>query len=436
MNIIYIHTHDSGRYISPYGHALPSPGLMRFAEEGTLFRQAYNCGPTCSPSRAALLTGMVPHSAGMLGLAHRGFELNDYSRHLAAFLKKNGYATALCGIQHEAPKEKVHELGYDFIYKSANPDARLADYDTAEQACAWLKQKHDKPFFLSAGFFNTHRPFPEPGHDFSPDRILPPGCLPDTESVRRDMCGYAASLKIADECTGRVLDSLQKNGLRGSTLVFFTTDHGMAFPYMKCSLFDGGIGVSLIMDFPGNSCRGKVLDSLVSHIDIFPTICDLAGIKRPDYLQGVSLLPLFSNEKKEVRSEIFSEVTFHAAYEPIRAVRTSRYKYIRYFEDYNGIVPANIDSGYSKTFLLENGLLQQGHDQELLFDLYFDPAEKNNLLYHEKYRNILGDLSDRMENWMRATGDPLLDGKIKIPAGAKVNRRDSIHPQDNDFIKE
>ena len=82
-NIVYIHSHDTGRYIQPYGHAVETPNLQRFAEQGVLFRQAFCANPTCSPSRAALLTGMWPHNNGMIGLAHRGSRLKDYSRHLA-----------------------------------------------------------------------------------------------------------------------------------------------------------------------------------------------------------------------------------------------------------------------------------------------------------------------------------------------------------------
>src|SRR5215471_4995915 len=82
-NILYIHSHDSGRYLQPYGHNVPTPNLARLAKEGILFRQAFDAAPTCSPSRAALLTGQCPHRNGMLGLAHRGFSLTDYKRHIA-----------------------------------------------------------------------------------------------------------------------------------------------------------------------------------------------------------------------------------------------------------------------------------------------------------------------------------------------------------------
>ncbi len=89
-NIIYVHSHDTGRYLQPYGHAVPAPNLQRLANEGALFRQAFNAGPTCSPSRASLLTGMCPHINGMFGLAHRGFVLNEYKQHFLHSLRPSG----------------------------------------------------------------------------------------------------------------------------------------------------------------------------------------------------------------------------------------------------------------------------------------------------------------------------------------------------------
>src|SRR5215472_7662696 len=90
-NILYIHSHDSGRYLEPYGHNVPTPNLARLATQGILFRQAFDAAPTCSPSRAALLTGQCPHRNGMLGLAHRGFAMTDYRRHIAHTLRPAGY---------------------------------------------------------------------------------------------------------------------------------------------------------------------------------------------------------------------------------------------------------------------------------------------------------------------------------------------------------
>ncbi len=112
-NILYIHSHDSGRYLQPYGHAVPAPNLQRLAEGGVLFRHAFSAAPTCSPSRASLLTGMCPHSNGMLGLAHRGFALHDYRQHVLHTLRAAGYHSALIGLQHIAKDPAT--IGYDTV---------------------------------------------------------------------------------------------------------------------------------------------------------------------------------------------------------------------------------------------------------------------------------------------------------------------------------
>ena len=101
MNVIYINTHDSGRMLSPYGYDIPTENLKKLAKDSVVFTNAFCAGPTCSPSRAALLTGIFPHQNGMLGLAQRGFSLYNPEKHLANFLRSNGYNTCLCGIQHE-----------------------------------------------------------------------------------------------------------------------------------------------------------------------------------------------------------------------------------------------------------------------------------------------------------------------------------------------
>ena len=152
-NILYIHSHDTGRYIQPYGHAVPTPALQRLAEDGVLFRQNFCVNPTCSASRAALLTGCYPHENGMTGLAHRGFSLNDYSQHLLHTLRKNGYVSALAGVQHIAHKSKADGrepweiIGYD----------RWLGNEGAKDAIGFLENTPDTPFFLAVGFVETHR---------------------------------------------------------------------------------------------------------------------------------------------------------------------------------------------------------------------------------------------------------------------------------------
>ena len=240
---------------------------------------------------------------------------------------------------------------------------------------------------------------------------------------------------IADRCCGRVLEALRQSGHDKDTLVILTTDHGIAFPHMKCNLYDTGIGVSLILRYPGNPLKGKTSDALISQLDLFPTICDMIKVEKPDWLQGSSMIPLFEGTAESIRSEIFSEVTFHAAYEPMRCIRTRRYKLIRFYDEH-GLLPCNIDDSLSKSFLMENGLLKhnQKREREMLFDLYIDPIERINLTSDPQYESIYADLSASLESWQKATDDPLLKGKVSLPEGALINKPSCISPEEKDFL--
>ncbi|MFP4017450.1 MAG: sulfatase-like hydrolase/transferase, partial [Halanaerobiales bacterium] len=234
-NILYIHTHDTGRYIQPYGYNLPTPNLMKLAKEGTIFRQAYSVAPTCSPSRVGLLTGMSPHTAGMLGLAHRGFAELDYKNHLVQYLNSNGFKTVLCGMQHEAPRAEM--IGYQEILDA--DDDIINDEVNAKRVAEYIHRASGQDnFFISFGMEYTHRPYPEPGEEINPDYLMPPFPLHDNKKTREDMAGYHTSVKNADSCIGTVLAALAESELADNTLIIYTTDHGIAFPRMKCNLYD------------------------------------------------------------------------------------------------------------------------------------------------------------------------------------------------------
>lgn len=437
MNIIYLHTHDSGRYLEPYGYAVPTPNLMNLAKESTLFRQCYCAGPTCSPSRAAMLTGTWPHVNGMKGLAHLGFSLQDYNMHLVRFLKTQGYETVLSGIQHEAADSD--EIGYDKILQDTwGTDMHITDVEETDTRAATLaaeyicsKRGQKGPFFLSVGLFCTHREFPRIKEDIRPDYIMPPANLYDCKENREDMAAYIQSAAIADRCFGIVLKELRESGLEDETVVVFTTDHGIAFPAMKCTLYDTGIGTAFMIKYPGNPSRGTATDALVSQIDLFPTLCDLCGLPKPDWLQGTSLKGILQGETDRVHEHIFAEVTYHASYEPMRCIRTERYKLIRRYDYHRGIVPANIDRGKSKQFLLDHGMMNRAIPREMLFDLYLDPVERQNLVDDSAYLEVYNDLSDKLSKWMEETADPLVHVLHRVPAppNARVCRLSSLHPK-------
>ena len=422
-NIVYLHSHDTGRSIQPYGFAVPTPRLQKFAEQGVVFRQAFCQAPTCSPSRAALLTGQSAHRAGMIGLAHRGFALADYSQHLCHTLSAAGYLTAIAGLQHLAdePFAAASALGYQ---RHLNTE-RFKDAEI--RAAEFIASTPDKPFFLDVGFFETHRHSAPEGTFVAPKAtvgdpryVRPPANMPDTPDTRKDFADFIASAGVLDRKIAVVLDAIDGAGIADNTLVIVTTDHGVPFPGHKCNLTDAGTGVMLLIRGPGGFTGGRVMDAMVSHMDLFPTICDLADIARPAWLQGESLLPLMRGEVNAVHDALFAEVTFHAAYEPQRSVRTSRWKYIRRFEERNRVTLPNVDDGLSKSEWTTHGWADHELATECLYDLEFDPMEAQNLANDPRQAEMLAAMRARLEAWMKATSDPLLNGPVAVPDGAKV----------------
>jgi arylsulfatase A-like enzyme len=421
-NILYIHSHDTGRCVQPYGFQVPTPNIQLLADQGVLFREAFCAAPTCSGSRAALLTGEHCHNNGMLGLAHRGWQLNDYGRHLVHALRGAGYRSTLIGEQHISTDPGV--IGFDEVVQV---DTTHAD-EIAPLTIEALRGAPPQPWFLSVGFFETHRKFFAPTSVRDTLYSLPPSNLPDTPETRRDMAAFKASARSLDQGIGSVLHALHDLGLTERTLVICTTDHGLAFPGAKATLFDRGIGVMMIMRGPSGFAGGKVVDSPVSHLDVYPTLCELAGVEAPDWLQGRSIMPLVRGETDSLHEAIFAEVTYHAAYEPQRAVRTTRWKYIRRFDDYPHPVLANCDDGLSKDLLVAAGWGEAPVAREQLYDLVFDPGERDNLAADERHAAVLEEMRDRLEDWMRETSDPLLEGPVPAPDGALVNSTDQVSP--------
>jgi N-sulfoglucosamine sulfohydrolase len=419
-NILYLHSHDTGRYVQPYGEQVPMPNVQALADQGVLFRQAFCAAPTCSASRACLLTGQYSQSNGMLGLAHRGWSLRDYRHHIVNVLRGAGYTSTLIGEQHISKEPDV--IGYDEVMKIPTTHVDTV----APLAMEVLRRERDRPLFLSVGFFETHREFLGPGSLRDVHYSKPPSNLPDCRDIRADVAAFKASARSLDHGVGMVLNQLDAAGLDKDTLIIFTTDHGMPFPGAKATLYDRGLGVTLILRGPAPFAGGRVIDALVSHIDIYPTVCEYLGIERPAFLQGVSLLELLRGDTSRAREEIFAGSTWHAAYEPQRAVRTDRHKYIRRWGERRTPVLANTDDGPSKDVLLAAGWAEREIPKEQLYDLLFDPNEANNLLADPDYAGVVDDLRARLERWMRETDDPLLAGHVDPPPDVDINLPDQL----------
>lgn len=438
-NILYIHTHDTGRVLSPYGYATPTPQLQALFEDSVTFQQAYSVAPTCSPSRAGLLTGQYPHQNGMLGLAQRGFAL-DADKHLACFLSEHGFRTALCGVQHEYAYYLDHDLAYaELGYGEdlsadhtgyAEADLVYWDAANADNLAAWLLDHRDDPtpFFVSFGMHATHRAFPSSRFPAPlPASPVPPVGVPNTAESRDDFAGYLTSAKFADDAVGRVIAALRAAGHYEDTIVLVTTDHGIPYPAHKGTLTAGGTGVMLGMRVPGAPHGRGEYDGLVSQIDIFPTLCDLVGLTAPDHLEGRSFAPLFVDGRHPGDPAVYAETNFHTSYEPARGVRTARWNYIRFFDEtWERFNLSNIDGSPTKTLWIEVGLADRVKPSEQLYDVILDPAERDNLAGDPAFAPVLAEMRALLADHMRATADPLLDGPIPIDPAWKVNRPECV----------
>ncbi len=188
-NVVYLHSHDTGRYVQPYGYPVPTPNIQHLADQGVLFRQAFCAAPVCSGSRAALLTGQCTHATGMLGLAHRGYRLRHPERHMVNVLRDAGYWSGLIGEQHVSADP--HELGYDQVVDLDT--TRVSDVAPAATKLIAGRASEPAPFFLSVGFFETHREFSSrppyatfciPGHPRTfPTTLKPAGTWPRSGQV-------------------------------------------------------------------------------------------------------------------------------------------------------------------------------------------------------------------------------------------------------------
>jgi len=417
-NIIFITCHDLGKHLGCYDQAtVRSPHLDRLATMGVTFDNSFCTAPQCSPSRAALHTGRYSHANGMHGLAHKGWHLNSGESHLAQRLQDAGYTTTLIGLQHVTESDP-RTLGFDHVLPldAASTEARwAADY---------LAQPDHQPFYLEIGFFETHRPYDWQGTS-SDDALgvkIPP-YLPDNDASYSEFNALQGMIHAMDTAVGVILDVLAETDFAKNTWVIFTTDHGLAMPRAKGTLYDPGIETSLIMRWPHAGIQGgKRISSLVSHVDMVPTILDALDLPQPEFLHGHTYWPLLTDTTYNERTAIFAEKSYHDLYDPMRCIRTTNHKLIVNFEHGRAMdIPADVQQGT----LYRTIAADFKHQKRPMIELYAldaDPNEQINLAGHADYAHIEQDLSQQLSTWMRQTSDPLLDGCILSPESQQASQ--------------
>lgn len=432
-NIVILTTHDLGKHLSVYGiETVHTPNFDRMAREGAVFSRNFCVSPACSPSRATIFTGRYPHCNGVMGLTHGEFmfQLNADEQHLAMVLQREGFDTAIVGICHE--NNRVDTLGFQAtVVREGGALARVDDprrneahldaLELADRADYFFAQavQSEKPFLFVGGFFEAHRAF-----DFKgclPDRergmhippYIPTGTPEEKTAAEEEFAGLQGMIKRLDQGVGRILDSLERHGLKDDTVVLFTADHGIAMPRAKCSLFDPGIECALLL-WGGGISAGARHDALISNVDFFPTLLGSLGLPVSARVQGRSFLPLLRNEPYTARTEIFAEKTFHTSYDPQRCIRTNRYKYVLNFE-VNTLCDVPTDARFGPVYRTGIKHFLSKRPRESLYDLEADPWERENLANRADHIGIQTELRARLHAWMKETDDPLLKGPVESP---------------------
>lgn len=432
-NILLVHCHDLGQYLHCYGvKTVQTPNLDRFAAEGVRFARSFCTNPGCSASRASIFTGRYPHSNGVMGLTHANFawDLNPGERHLAQMLHDAGYRTAAVGVIHETASG-FQRCGYERHVKQASAAPAT---DAAIKLLNEFRQQPDKPFFLCVGFIEPHRlPYREPawpgalpgdcsfpGPALQPDDSLGvevPGYLRNTEGTRRELAGLQGAVRHVDAQVGRLLAALKESGLEAGTLVIFTTDHGIAMPRAKCTVYEPGVQVAFMLRLPGRQGwhGGAVRNEMISNIDYLPTILELLGLPVPANVQGRSFAPLLDGRQYQPRQEIFTELTYHNYYDPRRAIRTEAHKLIVNFTT----APALMDDSQcwrpSSDVTVPQNPAAAYHPHVELYDLGKDPWEQNDVAEKREYAAIRTDLLRRLHEHLVETQDPVLQGAVTPP---------------------
>jgi arylsulfatase A-like enzyme len=405
-NVLIVHWHDLGRYLRVYGHPdVSSPRLDQLAAEGILFTRAHATAPLCSPSRGSLFTGRYPQNNGLVGLSHHGWEYRADVRTLPQILSEADWHTALFGMQHETSYPA--RLGFDEFDVSNS----YCEY-VVDRAADWLTDAPRQPFLLTAGFFETHRPYPPDRYQPADrDTVAVPDFLPETDDVRQDLAEFYGSISVADAAVGRLLETLAATNLDRTTWVVFMTDHGPALPRAKSTLYDAGTGIAVIVR-PPQTVRHppRVYGDLFSGVDLVPTLLELLGLDVPADIDGMSharTLRTASRDDKPVRSEVYTTKTYHDSFDPIRAIRTKEYSYIENYASRPVLdLPWDIaDSAPGRA--IAPMIVGQRPEREL-YDLLEDPTESHNLLgpdATDKAEAIADDLALRLHDWREKTND-------------------------------
>lgn len=385
-----------------------TPNLERLADMGMTFDNAFVASPACAPSRAALLTGLMP--------ARNGAEANhtyprEGTRYLTEAINDMGYQIA--GFGKVAHGNEKPEYGFGFY---SRPRVGLA----ANVKAYFEQRESESPLFLVVGDRRPHVPWTE-DNIYNPEEASLPPYFIDTPETREHRARYFSDITGLDAEFGKIMSLASEN--LGDDIVFvFSSDHGGQWPFGKWNLYDAGIRVPLVIAWKGNIAAGTRTHAMVSWIDLLPTLIDLAGGDVPEGIDGRSFANVLTESAREHRNEIFTTHSGDGVFNvyPIRSIRTKRFKYIL------NLLPEHLHTNHSDINRKEwAGAYWDSWDtvaatnpgaaaivkryferpSEELYDVEADALEQDNLIASPEHSEIAKGLRERLESWMDEQGD-------------------------------
>jgi N-sulfoglucosamine sulfohydrolase len=466
-NVVLFVTDDQSPDFGAYGNPiLKTPHLDSIAKDGARFDNAFCTTASCSASRSVILSGLHNHANGHYGHQHSYHKFNSYANliSLPVYLSHGGYRTARCGKYHVAP-ESIYKFDQTIPGNSRSPVAM------AENSKAFIENDSAKPFFLYICTSDPHRgggsanelPYkpdrfgnPKPGAKgypgikevvYDPAKVKVPGFLPDTPTCRAELAQYYQSVSRIDQGIGRLVEILKQAGRWEDTLFLFISDHGIAMPGAKTTLYEGGMRSPCIVRNPYLKTRGIATDAMVSWVDLAPTILHFANVLddkgklspaslqslakakikgeqngrslAPGTFHGRSFLSVLDQEKTSGWDQVNASHTFHeiTMYYPMRVVRERRYKLI--WNIAHGLpYPFASDLWASPTWqaqwkqgmsapygakTIRNYIHRPAFE---LYDLDTDPHEGKNLAQVPAFSATLERLKKKIKAFQSGTNDP------------------------------
>jgi arylsulfatase A-like enzyme len=404
-----------------------TPTFDRVAKEGVLFTHAFSASPSCTPSRAAILTGQYIHRLEDSGNLHS--HLSPKFETYPDLLEKQGYVVGLWG-KGWGPGD----------FKAGGRERNPAG-PSVKSFPEFLKTvPGDKPFCFWFGHRDPHRGY-EKGQGLKagmkPESVQVPPFLPDTPEVRSDLLDYYFAVQRFDRDLGQALEALEASGRAANTIVVITGDNGMPFPRCKANMYDSGTRQPLAVRWPAKVKGGRVVDDFIGLYDLAPTFLEAAGLKPPPAMTARSFMDVLRGEPSTGRDRIVLERERHANVRegdrsyPARVLRTKEHLFIRNLRP--DLWPAgdpeisrtqgpygDCDRGPSKEQIIAR------RDQDLstffrmafekrpareLYDLSADPYQLENIA--EKFPDLVAKLEAELTKRLAETGDPrVVDGKL------------------------